>query len=167
MTVAVTARPDLPLMTYAYDGDSSGLGWSLISGHWYDDPGQVVISTNLAGGTGLTTGDSITLTVNGKPVTVRIAGVVFLPNQVPTVIASWQTLGAQAAPLTVNYYDIALKPGTNMRAYTDTLQRAMGPNYGVGSGGALTFAGQLDTSFLTWLTVLVGYWPAWACSTPR
>ena len=156
VTVAVAGRPDLPLMTYAYNGDSSGLGWSLISGHWYDDPGQVVISTNLAGGTGLTTGDSVTLTVNGEPVTVRIVGVVFLPNQIPTVIASWQTLGPQAAALTANHYDIAVKPGTNIQDYTDTLQRALGPNYGAGSGGALTFAGQLDTSLFAWLTVLVG-----------
>ncbi|MGO9218786.1 MAG: FtsX-like permease family protein [Streptosporangiaceae bacterium] len=156
VTVAVADRPGLPLMTYAYDGDSSGLGWSLLSGHWYNGPGQVVISTNLAGGTGLTTGDSITLTVNHKPVTVRIAGVVFLPNQIPTVIASRQTLGPQAAALTANDYDITLKPGTSIQDYTDTLQRAMGPNYGVGSGGALTFAGQLDTSLFAWLTVLVG-----------
>ena len=143
-------------MTYAYNGDSSRLGWSLISGHWYEDPGQVVISTDLEGSTGLATGDSITLTVNGKPVTVRIVGVVFLPNQIPTVIASWQTLGPQAAALTANDYDIAVKPGTNIQDYTDTLLRALGPNYGAGSGGALTFAGQLDTSLFAWLTVLVG-----------
>ena len=42
-------RRRLSLMTYAYNGDSSRLGWSLISGHWYEDPGQVVISTDLEG----------------------------------------------------------------------------------------------------------------------
>ena len=142
-------------MTYAYDGDSSGLGWSLISGRWYNGPGQVDVSTDLAAGTGRTTGDSITLTVNHKPVTVRIAGVVFLP-QIPTVIASWQTLGAQAAGLTANQFDIALKPGTSIQGYTDALQRAVGPGYSVGSGGALSYAGFLDTSLFQWLTVLVG-----------
>jgi putative ABC transport system permease protein len=80
---------------------------------------------------------------------VRIAGVVFLPNQMPTVIASWQILGAQAARLTANHYDIALKSGTGTQGYTDA-------GYSVGSGGALTFAGQLDTSLFASLTVLVG-----------
>jgi putative ABC transport system permease protein len=156
VTVAVAGRPDLPLMTYAYDGDSSGLGWSLISGRWYNGPGQVDVSTDLAAGTGRTTGDSITLTVNHMPVTVRIAGVVFLPDQIPTVIASWHTLGAQAAGLTANQFDIALKPGTSIQGYTDALQRAVGPGYSVGSGGALSYAGFLDTSLFQWLTVLVG-----------
>ena len=37
----MAGRPDVPLLTYAYDGDSSWLGWSLVSGRWYNGPGQV------------------------------------------------------------------------------------------------------------------------------
>ena len=152
-------RPDLALMTYAYDGDSSWLGWSLVSGHWYEGPGQVDVSTAFAADTGRATGDSVTLTVNGKLVPVRIAGEVFIPNPVPAVWVSWQTLGGPAAGLAVHQYDMDLTPGTSIQGYTDALhralQRALGPSIVVGSEGASSFAGFLDTSLFAWLTVLV------------
>jgi len=154
--VAVARQPGLPVMTYAYNGDSSWLGWSLVSGHWYSGPGQIDVSEGFAVAAGRTTGDSITLTVNGKPVTVRIAGEVFIPLPLPTVWASWQTLRSSAAGLAANQYEMALKPGTSIQGYTDALQRALGPDMVVGSEGASSFAGFLDTSLFQWLTVLVG-----------
>jgi putative ABC transport system permease protein len=160
VNVAVAGRPDLPLMTYAYDGDSSWLGWSLVSGRWYNGPGQVDVSTVFAADTRRTTGDSITLTVNGKPVTVRIAGEVFIPSPVPAVWVSWQTLGGPAAGLAVHQYDMGLTAGTSTQGYTGALhralQRALGPGIVVGSEGASSIAGFLDTSLFAWLTVLVG-----------
>jgi putative ABC transport system permease protein len=160
VNVGVPGRPDLPLMTYAYSGDSAWLGWSLITGHWYDGPGQVDVSTAFAADTRRTTGDGITLTVNGKPVTVRIAGEVFIPSPVPAVWVSWQTLGGPAAGLAVHQYDIGLTPGTSSQGYTNALQRALqralGPDIVVGTEGASSIAGFLDTSLFAWLTVLVG-----------
>jgi putative ABC transport system permease protein len=155
VSVGVAGQPGLPVMTYAYNGDSSWLGWSLVSGHWYNGPGQIDVSTIFAAATGRTTGDSIALTVHGKPVTVRIAGEVFIPAGTPTVWVSWQALGRPAAGLTAHQYDIALTPGTSVQAYTDALQRALGPDIVVGSQGATSFAGFLDTSLFRWLTVLV------------
>jgi putative ABC transport system permease protein len=160
LNVAVAGgRPDLPLMTYAYDGDSSWLGWTLVSGHWYHSPGQVDVSTTFAADTGRATGGTVTLTVDGKPVTVRIAGEVFIPSPVPAVWVSWQTLGGPASRLAVHQYEMDLTPGTSIQGYTDalhrTLQRALGPSIVVGSEGASSFAGFLDTSLFAWLTVLV------------
>jgi putative ABC transport system permease protein len=155
VNVGVAGQPDLPVMTYAYNGDSSWLGWSLASGHSYNSPTQIDVSTIFAAATGRTTGDNITLTVHGKPVTLRIAGEVFIPAGTPTMWVSWQTLGAAAAGLTAHQYDIALTPGTSVQAYTDALQRAVGHDIVVGSQGATSFAGFLDTSLFSWLTVLV------------
>ncbi len=159
VSVGVAGRPDLPLLTYAYDADSWWLGWSLISGHWYNGPGQVDVSTAFAADTRRATGDSITLTVNHKPVTVRIAGEVFIPSPAAGVWASSQTLGGPAAGLAAHQYDIALTPGTSVQRYTDalqrTLQRALGPGIVVGTEGAGSIAGFLDTSLFAWLTVLV------------
>ncbi len=158
--VTVAGRPDVPLMIYAYDGDSSWLGWSLVSGRWYNGPGQVDVSTAFAADTGRTTGDSVTLTVNGKPVTVRIAGEVFIPNPVAAVWVSSQTLGGPAAGLAIHQYDMGLTPGTSTRAYTDALQRALrrtlGPDILVGTEGATSLGGFLDTSLFAWLTLLIG-----------
>jgi hypothetical protein len=88
VNVGVAGRPEVPLMTYVYGGDSSWLGWSLVSGRWYNGPGQVDVSTAFVADTRRTTGDSATLTVNGKPVAVRIAGEVFIPSPVPAVWVS-------------------------------------------------------------------------------
>jgi putative ABC transport system permease protein len=160
VNVGVPGRPDLPLTTYAYDGDSSWLGWSLVSGRWYDGPGQADVSTVFAADTRQATGDSITLMVNGKPVTVRIAGEVFVPSPVPAVWVSSQTLNAPAAGLAVHQYDIDLTPGTSIQGYTNALQRALqralGPDIVVGTEGASSIAGFLDTSLFAWLAVLVG-----------
>ena len=159
VSVAVAGRPDVPLMTYAYDGDSSWLGWSLVSGRWYHGPGQVDVSTAFAADTRRTTGDTVTLAVNRKPVRVRIAGEVFVPSPAPAIWANWHTLGRQAARLAVHQYDINLTPGTSIQAYTNalqrTLRRALAQNLVVGTEGAASFAGFLDTSLYQWLTILL------------
>jgi putative ABC transport system permease protein len=160
VNVGVPGRPDLPLMTYAYHGDSSWLGWSLTGGQWYNGPGQVDVSTVFAAETHHGTGDSVTLTVNGEPVAVRIVGEVFVPTPVPAIWVSSQTLGGAAAGLAVHQYDIDLRPGTSTQGYTSalqrTLQRALGPDIVVGTEGASSIAGFLDTSLFAWLTVLTG-----------
>jgi putative ABC transport system permease protein len=155
VNAGVAAEPDLPVMTYAYNGDSSWLGWSLVSGHWYNGPGQIDVSTIFATATGKKTGDSITLTIRAKPVTVRIAGEVYIPTGTPAIWTSWQTMGDQGGGLDAHQYDIGLTPGTNVVAYTAALQRRLGPDIVVGSQGATSFAGFLDTSLFSWLTVLV------------
>ncbi len=160
VNVTVAGRPDVPLLTYAYDGDSSWLGWSLVSGRWYNGPGQVDVSTAFAADTRRTTGDSVTLTVNGKPVTVRIAGEVFVPDPAAAMWVSSQTLGGAGAGLAIHQYDIGLTPGTSAQAYTSalqrTLRRAVGPSIVVGTEGASSLAGFLDTSLFQWLALLVG-----------
>ena len=107
-----------------------------------------------------TAGDSITLTVNGRPVTVRIAGEVFVPSPAPAVWVSRQTVGRPAAGLAIHQYDTDLTPGTSIQGYTNALQRALrralGPAIVVGTEGAASIAGFLDTSLFAWLTALVG-----------
>jgi len=127
----------------------------MISGHWYDAPGQIDVSESFAAATGRTVGDRATLLVNGKPVTVRIAGEVFIPA-VPILLTSWQTLGGTAAGLAASSYEIDLKSGTSVAGYTGALQRALGPGVGIGSGGAPSFAAQVDTDLFRWLALLVG-----------
>jgi putative ABC transport system permease protein len=96
----------------AYDGDSSWLGYPLISGQWYHRPGQVVVNPAFLIQTGLHTGDRFALTVRGRPVPVRIAGQVYDPNG-PSLYTSWQTLGGTAAGVRAMFYTIELRPGTS------------------------------------------------------
>jgi hypothetical protein len=151
----VAGRPKLQLPVYAYNGDSSWLGWNLISGRWYHGRAEVDASSVLLAATGRAVGNRITLTVNGKRVTVRIAGEVFDPSGLPTLFTSWQTLGGAAAGLAVGHYDIALKPGTSTQAYSGAMDQALGHGYVVFSPAGPSVAAQGDTTWFRLLALLV------------
>ena len=155
VAVSVAARPDMGLTVNAYNGDSSWLGYNLISGRWYHRPGEVDASPAFLADTGRKVGDRITLTVDGKPVSVRIVGEVFLAVPDPTVFAGWQTLGGAAAGLTVSEYDIALKPGISTQAYITALNRTLGPGYEAYTPSGSSVAAQINTSYFQLLAVLV------------
>jgi len=154
LTVGVAGRPGLPVMVHAYDGDSSWLGWNMITGRWYHGPHAVDATPAFLAATGRAVGNSITLTVNGKPVTVRIAGEVFIPSSMPVLFTSWQALGG-AAGLAASHYDIALKPGTSTGSYISALTRALGPGYLAYSPAGPSIAAEIDTSFFHLLALLV------------
>jgi putative ABC transport system permease protein len=115
----------------AYNGDSSWLGYPLISGHWYNHRGQVVVNTGFLTEIGLRVGDLFALTVHGRPVPVRIVGQVYFPNG-PSLFTSWQTLGGTAGGVRATDYTIGLRPGTSPRAYLASLRKALGPGFGAG-----------------------------------
>ena len=125
----LSASADLNLV--AYDGDSSSLGYPVISGHWSSAPGEVDVNTGFLTEIGLRVGDQFTLTVRGRPVPVRIASQVYFPNG-PSLFTSWQTLGGTAAGVRATDYTIELRSGTSPRAYRAALREALGPSFGVG-----------------------------------
>jgi putative ABC transport system permease protein len=155
VTVGLAGQPGVPVAVYAYDGDSSWLGWNLIAGRWYHGPHQVDASSALLAATGLKVGGTITLTVNRKPVTVRIAGEVFTPTPLPTLFTSWQTLGGAQAGLAVSHYDIAVKPGTSTGGYISALSRALGTGYIAYTPSGPSVAAEVDTSLFRLLALLV------------
>jgi putative ABC transport system permease protein len=152
-TVSMPALPDLGFIVY--NTDSAWLGYQMLSGHWFSHPGEVDVNASFLTETGLKVGERFTLSVNGKPVTVRIAGQVYHPDS-PDLFTSWQTLGGPAAGLAPELYDIGLKPGTNAQAYTTALSKALGSQFTVGitqGGGGIS--GLADKSLIHTLTVLI------------
>jgi putative ABC transport system permease protein len=152
-TVSLPGLPDLGF--FAYNGDSAWLGYQMVSGRWYSHPGEVDVNASFLTETGLKIGGRVTISVNGKPVTARIAGEVYHPDT-PDLFTSWQTLGGPAAGLAAQMYDIGLTPGTSAQSYTQALSKAMGPKFTVGtgqSGGGIS--GLADKSLIQALTVLV------------
>lgn len=79
--IFVSGHSTLSVIVYAYDGDSSWLGWNLISGRWHHGPRELDANSALLAATHLKVGDPIALTVHGKPVTTRIVGEVFTPRR--------------------------------------------------------------------------------------
>jgi putative ABC transport system permease protein len=148
--------PTLPNLGFTvYNTDSAWLGYRMLSGHWYSHPGEVDVNASFLTQTGLRVGDRFTLSVNGKPTAVRIAGQVYHPDS-PDLFTSWQTLGGPAAGLAPELYDIALKPRTDAQAYITALSKVIGPQFTVGiteGGGGIS--GLADKSLIRTLAVLV------------
>ncbi len=149
------ARFAQPLTAYIYGGDSSWLGWNLVSGRWYVGPHQADVNTQLLAETHLHVGDQLTLKVNGRTVTVRIAGQVFSPVPMPTLYISARALGPAASKLTVNSYDINHTPGTSTADYITTLGRVLGPAYFVLTPSGSSFAFNIQSSYFRLLAWLV------------
>jgi putative ABC transport system permease protein len=144
--------PDLNVV--AYGGDSSWLGWPVISGHWYNAPGQVDVNTQFLTQIGLHVGDRLTLTVRGRPVTVQVAGQIYDPNG-PSLYTSWQTLGGTAAHLGATRYAIELRPGTSPDAYLAALSKALGPGFGTHIPQVGKTAAASSSSLIRQLTQLI------------
>jgi len=144
----------IPLNITAYTSRSAWLGWDMISGRWYDKTGEIDVNTAFLTDTGLTVGDHVTLSVDGRPVRTRIVGQVYDPD-LPDVLTAAQTLGHPAA-FPVSQYDIGLGPGVSPQAYTAGLARALGPGLSVfqpqPGGGVTEF---VDTSLIRTLTLMV------------
>jgi putative ABC transport system permease protein len=155
VNVSVAGRPNLPLQTYAYQGDSYSLGWNLIAGRWYSGPGQAVVNSSFLAATGLAMGDRVTLEVNGKLVSVQITGEIFTPVPMSDLYTSLQTLGRAARGLPVDQYVLALRPGTDLQAYTNALNRALGPYYIVAPPSGPSVAAEVDLPLFRLLAELV------------
>lgn len=142
----------------AYDGDSAWLRWPMVSGSWYRKAGEVDVDAAFLSTTGLSVGDTVRMTVDGRASTVRIVGEVFALAP-PMLLTSWQTLGGAAAGLAASQYDIALRPGTSQQAYAAALNRDLGSGYSVfggqsGGPGGGPF-GLADLSLIRLLTLML------------
>jgi putative ABC transport system permease protein len=144
----------IPLSISAYDGPSAWLSWDMISGHWYDRAGEIDVNTAFLTDTGLTVGDQVTLTVDGRLLRTRIVGQVYDPD-LPEVLTAAQTLGHPAA-FPVSQYDVGLSHGVSTQAYAAALSRTLGSGFSVyqpQSGGGVTAF--VDTSLIRLLTLMV------------
>ena len=144
----------IPLNITAYTSRSAWLGWDMISGRWYGRTGEIDVNTAFLTDTGLTVGDHVTLSVDGRPVRTRIIGQVYDPG-LPDVLTAAQTLG-HPATFPVSQWDVGLRPGASTQAYAASLSRTLGPGFSVyrpQPGGGVT--GFVDTSLIRLLTLMV------------
>jgi putative ABC transport system permease protein len=157
-TVVIHIRGPLnPIDVITYDGEPSWLGWALIAGRWYR-AGEIDVSPELLAAIHKQVGQSVTITVNGRPVTVRIAGEVFVETG-PTLFVSWETLGPAATAklaASVTSYDINLEPGTSTNAYISALSRKLGTaDYFVVTPAGPSVAFNIQPSYFHLLAVLI------------
>jgi putative ABC transport system permease protein len=138
----------------AYDGDASWTGYELVHGRWFAGPGEAVAPTNVFTVTGLHLGDSLTLSTNGRSVTVRLVGETFeqaREAQDDLVLrGTWADLANLAPGSAPDRWELQPTAGTDIHAYWSALQSTLGLD-------AQAFdqaAGQTDASFLLFLGVV-------------
>jgi putative ABC transport system permease protein len=158
-TVVVRIRGALtPLNVITYDSEPSWLGWALTGGRWYR-AGAIDASPQLLAAIHKKVGQSIVITINRRPVTVRIAGEVFVPSGAPTLFVGWQTLGPAATATladTVTSYDINLKPGTNTNHYINAVSRRLGTtSYFVVTPAGPSVAFNIQPAYFHRLAILI------------
>jgi putative ABC transport system permease protein len=113
---------------WAFSNDSSWIGYGVISGHWYDAPGQVDVNTAFLNSSGLAIGDTATIDTGTARVTVRIVGEVFHPSSQPTLYGSTQTLPGLGTPQNLQQWDVGLRPGTSATGYAQAVNAALPAN---------------------------------------
>jgi putative ABC transport system permease protein len=113
---------------WAFGGDSSWVGYGIISGHWYDAPGQVDVNAAFLNQSGLAVGETALVNTGTAQVPVRIAGEVFQPDNDPELYASTQTLPRAATSANLSVYYVGLRPGTSAASYAQAVNAALGPN---------------------------------------
>jgi putative ABC transport system permease protein len=146
--VSVTASANLPmrlagtstdLQVSFYRGDFQQLGYRILDGRWFDGPGQVVVSERFLRQRGLAVGDTITLQSEGKTVRTQIVGKAMY-NSGDEVLSNWQTLALVAPSLRASLYEITVKPGTDLDAFVQAVQK--------GDSGLIETDGQQAGSFV-------------------
>ncbi|MFF9570005.1 ABC transporter permease [Streptomyces sp. NPDC014685] len=112
----------------AFTGEASWGGYTMVSGRWFDKPGEAVVPTPFLAVTGTRVGDTVTLGGLAEPVTVRIVGEVLDPrNDGMQVFLDAPTLTAARPDLTDTSHHIAVAPGTDVSAYVTALNKALTP----------------------------------------
>ena len=105
-----------------YRGDFEQLGYRILDGRWFDGPGQVVVSERFLRQRGLAVGDTITLQSEAKTVRAQIVGKAMY-NSGDEVLSNWQTLALVAPTLRASLYEVNVKPGTNLDAFVQAVQK--------------------------------------------
>ncbi|MFG1906657.1 FtsX-like permease family protein [Kribbella sp. NPDC048928] len=137
-----------------YRGDFEQLGFRMLEGRWFDGPGQVVVSERFLRQHGRALGDTITLESRGKSVRAKIVGKAMY-NSGDEVLSNWSTLAQVAPDLRANFYEINVKPGTNLNGVVQAVQaKDSGLEEGEGQDAGTFVAVVLATVVL--LTLMLG-----------
>ncbi len=114
-----------PVQLIAFGGNAAWTGYPKISGHWYTGPGQVEVPRHFLTVTGTVVGDTVTISFAGRPIPVRIVGVIFSRDAL--MITDWRTLASADPRLAPDQYAVGLRPGTSATAYRAALLPRLGP----------------------------------------
>jgi putative ABC transport system permease protein len=115
--VAIPGAAD-PVPLVGTRGDAPSLGYATRTGRWFANPDEAVVGALTARDAHLRMGDRITVTLDGKPLTLQVVGVVddfSLGGRGFRV--GWDTLSAAQPDITPNDYLVKLRAGSDPKAF--------------------------------------------------
>jgi len=115
--VAVPGITD-PVNSRVFRGDSSRLGYMVISGRWFSAPGEVLAPAGFLRDAHLKVGDSFTGSLQGHTLQLRVVGEVYdISNLGHEVFMDYATLPPDTTNSSPGLYLVTLKPGSDIDAY--------------------------------------------------
>ena len=140
-----------PVYVTAYRGDSKRLRMPLISGRWFNGPGEVVMPRATLNEAHLHVGDRFDAVLEGHPVRLQVVGEDFhLFGQGFWVDMDFSTLAQVKPEASPQRYDVFLNSASDASAYAHRVQ-AIEPNFMVVSAtgaGSLSAINVLNTVML-------------------
>ncbi|MFJ8965877.1 FtsX-like permease family protein [Lentzea sp. NPDC102401] len=106
-----------------YRGDTAAVGPRVLTGHWPDGPGQVVVPSRFLNQRGLAVGDTITVQARGNRTQMKIVGVV-LTNNADEIFADWSTVDLLEPGARADTYLVQMAAGTDRGTYTTAVKAA-------------------------------------------
>jgi putative ABC transport system permease protein len=108
---------------YGYESPSAWVGYTLISGRWFNRPDEVVAPSRVIDLAGLRVGQTFTAATNGRSERLRLVGEIFDDSDDNLLLrGTWSALRRLDPHATIDTYEIQLAPKTNPRRYAATLQ---------------------------------------------
>ncbi|MEU7874083.1 FtsX-like permease family protein [Dactylosporangium sp. NPDC049140] len=119
-----------PTSVTEYRGESSWGSYRMLSGRWFQRPGEAVVPSSFLRATGTRVGDVVTLTNGDRSADVRLVGEAFsMQPAILTDASSLDGLEAYVLPQSVEF-DIDLAPGADRGSYMAALDDTLRP-YGI------------------------------------
>ncbi|MEV0223756.1 FtsX-like permease family protein [Streptomyces sp. NPDC050704] len=113
-----------PVRASLYQGDSRPGSYEMISGHWIDGAGQVVVPTAFLERTGTEIGDTVRVTLGKDTQTLRIVGEAFDTSNDGLALHADLDAFAAAEP---EVFQIEVKPGVSAAEYAGRLAAVVRP----------------------------------------
>ncbi|MDT7786513.1 MAG: putative transport system permease protein [Pseudonocardiales bacterium] len=100
-----------------YRGDTGTLGPRVLTGHWPDAAGQVIVPSRFLNQRGLAVGDTITVQAKENRTALKIVGVV-LTNNDDQIFADWSALSVLAPGTRAHSYQARFTKSTDRASFT-------------------------------------------------
>jgi putative ABC transport system permease protein len=138
---------------FGYRGDSSWIGFALLSGRWFSGPGEAVAPQALLDAAHKKVGDSVLVSLDGREESLRLVGTIFDQQNGNILLrADWSALTAISPTLEPRAYEIQVS-GVSPGPYAQRLDGSSGSSaLGVRTPGDRG----IDTAFLLIQSVLGG-----------